>query len=408
MKKWRFLAFTVLSLMLWCGVASGDVHYEGLTTYGGKIYALISEETASYPNFTYYPSKIAEYDKDLNELRRLELKDGEAAAKNSEILALHGGKLYVGSNGGALGDPVWGDVWEVDIATWAARHILDVSQIGVDPYAGIAGLAIADDGTAFLLTGGYDASWNFRAMLFVTTVDNLSTGNVGTGIPITPKINGYSWGIAWSEFDQTLWVAAGTELHAYSESGIETFTPLRLGNNIGSIAALGDRTGLIYTASDYVNTSVGGITKTGSAYTVQKDLLTNLTGDAAVFAFKDHNGNARVFLREYNYGANDFISIYNPNDFSKPIINVSDWGSNIHAITTLGNYLYYGTYEDYDESGDQLSGKLGRIDMSAWPGGGNGGGDYDYDDDGGGCDSGFGVTILLLLIPAVLINYRKR
>jgi len=416
MKKWKFFVLMVLSLMLLttgAGAAAIYEHYEGLAPHEGKIYALITKEThTEVYDFEYYPSEIAELDKDLKELRRLKLEDGTDSAKNSGILALHSDKLYIGSIGGALGASAWGDVWELDIGTWKARRIISASTTGAPSFVGISGLAIANDGTAFILTGGYDALWNYTATLYVTTVSDMSTGKTGVGAVI-PGI-GYSWGIAWSEYDQTLWMMAGSELQARSKTGelITTFTPSQLGDSIYSISPLDGRTGLIYTTSNYVTGSIGRITKTGSRYTVQKDLAAGFGGDSKVFAFNNHNGNPRVFLREYNYGTNDTVFIYNHGDYSKPIENASNWASNINAVAALENFLYLGTYESYESGNpDQLSGKLVRIDMLTWdepkeelPG----------DDKppvkkssgGGGCSSGFGA-FALLLVPIALRN-RKR
>ena len=419
MKKWKFLVLIVLSSMIWStavGAAAIFEHYESLVPYDGKIYALIAKEThTEVYDFEYFPSEVVEYDKGLNELRRLKLEDGTASTKNSVILALHGDKLYVGSAGGALGASVWGDLWEVDIRTWKARRILNASATGAPPYAGISGLAIANDGTTFIMTGGYDALWNYTATLYVSTISEIQAGVAGTGTIISGL--GYSWGIAWSEYDQTLWIMAGSELQARSKTGalIETFTPSLLGDNIYNITALEGRTGLIYTTSDYVSGSIGRIIKTGSRYTVQKDLVTGFGGDTAVFAFKNHNGNARVLLTEYNYGPNDTVFIYDANDYTKPLENVSNWMSNIHAAATLDNYLYLGSYESYESGNpDQLPGKIMRVDMLAWdepkeesPG----------EDDvpplkkrsssGGGCNSLFDVIAALLLVPAAFIFHKR-
>lgn len=382
-------------------------HYEGLTTYGGKIYGLVTNEThTGFNDYVWSPSEIVEFDVDLNELRRLPLNDGTNSAKNSGILEIRSGKLYIGSTGSALPNTAWGDVWEVDIASWKARQLLAVNDTVIAPYAGISGLAVANDGTAFLLVGGYDANWDFGSKLFVTTITKMSAGDFGTVISM-PLEAGYSRGIAWSEFDQTFWVMVGKDLQARSKTGalLESFTPAQLGNNIYTISPL-EGGGLFYAVSDYINGSAGIITKSGSTYTVRANLADGFGGDAVGFAFKDHKGNARALIREYHYGPDDSVFVYDPKDFKAPIVNVSNWGTNISAVTSLGNYLYIGAYESYNP-GDptQLSGGIKRVNMSVWPNSSTGGGGDD--DGGGGCDSGLGVMALLLLFPVVLIKLRK-
>ena len=411
MKFFRSFIIVVCLFFLLTGISAAAEyeHFSGVVTYGDKIYALVNRETnTGFSNFIYYPSRIIEYDSSLRELRRIELSNGTDAAKNASSLVLHNGKLYIGSTGSATPNTDWGNIWEVDIANWNSRKVLDAKDTGTVQYSGVMGIQTAADGTAFLLLGSYNASFDFSPALFITTVDKMVSGDTGTPITVAPS-DGYSWSINWSEASQTLWMSAGKSLQARSKNGtvLSAFTQSDLGNNIGSIRALGNGR-LFYTAvpDNYSSTSAGLITKNASTYTVQKDVLTNLAGDVAGFAFNDNNNNSFVLIREYNYGPNDSIFIYDPDDFSTPIVNVSNWGSNISAITALGNYLYYGTYERYETGNpDQLSGEIKRVSlqdlMPIVPPSNNSGG-------GGGCDAGFGTLALVILFQTVLIRYLSK
>ncbi|MCL2147408.1 MAG: hypothetical protein FWH52_06335, partial [Synergistaceae bacterium] len=167
MRNWRFFALTVLALITWSGVAAGAPleHYEGLTAYGDRVYALVSIADNN-PDFTqdYHPSKVVEFNAALVKQRELVLQDGTDAAMNSTSLVLHNGKLYVGSVGGMMPNNEGGDVWEVDPGNWTARKLLSVKDATGNPW-GVSGLEIASDGRVFILAGGYDASWNFVARL---------------------------------------------------------------------------------------------------------------------------------------------------------------------------------------------------------------------------------------------------
>ena len=413
MKYWKFLVLAVLSLMLWSEAAAASVLYRYtalITTPEGRMFALRSLETDP-PTFppVWSHSEIVEVDyPNVRLIARLE--DGPNSAKNTPFLVYHNGMLYVASIGGAQG---WGleagDVWVVDIAGGTQRQIRNFGNRGVQ------GLAIANDGTMFLLLGRYhsDDNWNldwrFDVMLFITNVSDMS---IGTEIPLSG--DGFSWGIAWSEDDRTLWVMAGTELQARGKDGQllnlnngRPFTPAQLGSNIYSISPR-EGGGLFYAVSDYSagSGSIGFIAANGI---IRPNLATGLggpRGDAGLFAFRDHRARHRLLVRERISGSNDLILIYNPDDFSGPIVNTSEWrASNILAVATLGNYLYYATYESYNPvDNTQLSGVIGRVDMSLWqedpltqPSSG-----------GGGCDSGFGMAVLLLLVPMTLFKYRKR
>ena len=414
LKLFRSFIIVVFLFFILTGIAAAAEyeHFTGVMAYGDKIYALVNRETnTGFYDFVYYPCRVIEYDSALRELRRIELSSGTDAAKNANSFVLHNGKLYVGCTGSATPNTEWGSIWEVDIANWNTRKILDAKDTGTVQYSGVMGVETAADGTAFLLFGSYNASFDFSPALFVTTVDKMIAGDAGTPVTIAPS-EGYSWSIDWSEASQTLWMAAGKSVQARSKNGtvLSTFTQSDLGNNVGSIRALSDGRAF-YTAvpDNYSSTSAGLIRKNASTYTPQKDVLTNLAGDTAGFAFNDNNGKPFVLMREYNYGPNDNIFIYDPDDFSSPVMNVSNWGSNISTIATLNNYMYYGTYERYEAgNSNQLSGEIKRVNLQnlipivppiQQPSSGGG---------GGGCDAGFGALALVILFQTALIRYLNK
>jgi hypothetical protein len=119
---------------------------------------------------------------------------------------------------------------------------------------------------------------------------------------------------------------------------------------------------IFYAVSNYSTGSAGIITKGNSEYSVKKNVVTNFGVDAAGFTFNDHNGNQRAMIREYNYGPNDPVYIWDPSDWSKPIVNKNSFGSNIHAAASSGQYLYLATYESYAGSGED-TGEVVRVDM---------------------------------------------
>jgi hypothetical protein len=121
---------------------------------------------------------------------------------------------------------------------------------------------------------------------------------------------------------------------------------------------------IFYASSNYSTGSAGVITKSGAAYSVRKDVVSNFGVDAAGLTFKDHNGAVRAMIREYQYGPNDTVYVWNPADWKRPIVNTKEWGSNIHAATSRGQYLYLVTYESYkDGSSAQDTGEVVRVDM---------------------------------------------
>jgi hypothetical protein len=125
---------------------------------------------------------------------------------------------------------------------------------------------------------------------------------------------------------------------------------------------------IFYAVSNYSSGSAGVITKDGGSYQVDKNLVTNLGGDAAGFTFKDHSGAPRAMVREYHYGPDDTVFIWDPADWKKPVVNKKTLGSNIHAVASDGQYLYLTTYESYgssstENSNAEDSGEVVRVDM---------------------------------------------
>jgi hypothetical protein len=71
---------------------------------------------------------------------------------------------------------------------------------------------------------------------------------------------------------------------------------------------------VFYAASNYVNGSAGIIAADGGSFTVCPDAAANFGMDAAGFTFRDHDGAERAMMREYQYGPNDTVYVWDPAD----------------------------------------------------------------------------------------------
>jgi hypothetical protein len=122
---------------------------------------------------------------------------------------------------------------------------------------------------------------------------------------------------------------------------------------------------IFYAVSNYENGSAGTLAKNGGSFTVSKDVAANFGVDAWGFTFKDHNGAERAMIREYHYGANDTVYVWDPSNWNRPIINTNSWGTNFHAAAPSGQYLYLATYESYGagSSSAEDTGEVVRVDM---------------------------------------------
>jgi hypothetical protein len=224
-------------------------HGEGVTVHNGKVYVMfgISDYTKV---LDYEPTEILEFEPDLTPTGRVaRLEEGAGiVGKNSLSMAMYGGKLYVGCVGGPQGLEAGsvsdGGVWEVDLDAMTARRVLDGGDItprlpdGAN--WGVYGVSFAEDGTAFILTGGFDSEWKFYGKLFKTTATNLTGPDAAGSLTEMYSFGqrGNSWGMTYDDVSETLWCMGGTALFAFDKNGghVKTFQPIELGGNIYSVA----------------------------------------------------------------------------------------------------------------------------------------------------------------------------
>ncbi|MDL2264682.1 hypothetical protein LJC31_08535, partial [Synergistaceae bacterium OttesenSCG-928-I11] len=348
-------------------------HAEEVVAAGDKIYGLYTLRGGDYPNFSYKAAEIVEFDAELNKTRSVKLEGASGnAGKNAEKMAYHDGKLYVACMGGAQVTGTWGSVWEVNTADMTARRLLDAKTLSAfadAPDALVHSIAVAKDGTAYLLVIAYMEDYSATAKLYVTDVTKLSNGDAGTAHDLTGV--GYSWGLAYGEEAQTLWCMTGSELQARDKSGalVKTFTPQDLGNNIGSIAPLADtgsgKPGLFYTASapDYSGSSTGVVTKDGTAFTVS-DTRANYGSDIRAFAYADADGAKRVLVRDAMFTGADTVYVWDVANWTTPILNEQGSYANVHGAVASGQYLYLAAYDRLKADGSiESKGEFVRLDM---------------------------------------------
>jgi hypothetical protein len=192
-------------------------------------------------------SEIFEFDEDLV-LLRSETIGNDVSSTNTQYMSSHGGKLYLGSIGGAQGAGAVGAIWEVDpsgesltaVKVWDLGAIADIG----DSARSVYGIDIAPDGTAFVVVGGYDADWSFSSKLYVSTASKLSAGEYSD--PVSVPAGAYIESIAYDSKLDTLWCAldrfVNGSLEARDRSGriLKTITPSELGNSIGNFTIIGE------------------------------------------------------------------------------------------------------------------------------------------------------------------------
>ncbi|MDR3164411.1 MAG: hypothetical protein LBU13_02435 [Synergistaceae bacterium] len=233
-------------------------HGEGVMVHNNKVYVMFGISDPS-KIVDYAPTEIVEFNRDLTPTGdKAILKEGIQIGKNSLTMAMHNGKLYVGCIGGRQGVGVFGDVWEINLGDantagdMSARQVLDFEQVtGVLAGAGWGayGIDFTDDGTAFILAGGYDNSMDYKGRLLKIPAGELTKGGQDAINALEIKhdftdASGHSWwdGVTWDAKSSTVWCMAGTHLFALDKDGNfkRDFTPSELGEDIYSVALLNE------------------------------------------------------------------------------------------------------------------------------------------------------------------------
>jgi hypothetical protein len=231
-------------------------HGEGVMVRDGKVYVMFGMSDPSKV-LDYAPTEIVEFERNLVPTgRKAVLELGTQIGKNALTMKMYGDKLYVGCIGGRQGTGVFGDVWEIDMTAFGSassvRQVLDFEKVtGVlaDAGWGAYGIDFTDDGTAFILAGGYNAPMDFKGRLFKIPADKLARGGQDAVDALErahdfTNASGHSWwnGVTWDVKSSTVWCMAGTHLFAFDKNGSvkRDFTPLELGEDIYSVSLLNE------------------------------------------------------------------------------------------------------------------------------------------------------------------------
>jgi hypothetical protein len=126
----------------------------------------------------------------------------------------------------------------------SAKRILDGRDVlNNGAAAGMYGIQVTPQGTAFILTGSYSADYGtFTSRVLKIAMRDLLGGNAAQNLVTVAEYEnaGYSWDILFDNSASTLWVMTGKEIEARDIDGklLKTFSPFSLGDNAYTIALL--------------------------------------------------------------------------------------------------------------------------------------------------------------------------
>lgn len=132
---------------------------------------------------------------------------------------------------------------------------------------------------------------------------------------------------------------------------------------LAPVSALAADIDLVYltTTQDYSESTIGVLnTQTEAAYS---ERVTGLGGDVAAFEI-EIDGEKRVLVRSYTFGGSqdDLIRVYDPMDWSEPVVPAFRAGQNIRDAITSGDILYLANYDTATVTAHDINNDFGVVD----------------------------------------------
>lgn len=206
------------------------------------IYAVAQQYTVS-PAGSSDPADYTYYNSIIVKLTASNLAaspaDGPDAtlAPNVFELQLYDNNLYVTALGGAQWNStpiVWNEasrIQRVALANLAVTNLVrpsTVAEASANNMFDIRSLAILSDGTAYILTGSYNASFVLSGRLWVTTISDLDSASNSlisavSGVVLVDtlaNVSGFLWALLPADDIGLVWGMLGNTLSVYSDSGI--------------------------------------------------------------------------------------------------------------------------------------------------------------------------------------------
>lgn len=199
-------------------------------------YAL-SGSSSNPANYTYFNSIIVKLTASNLAASPADGPDATLAPNVFE-LQLYDNNLYVTALGGAQWNStpiVWNEasrIQRVALANLAVTNLVRPANSS-EPTANddkfdIRSLAILSDGTVYILTGSYNASFVLSGHLWVTTISDLDSASnirisaisgVVDALPLS-SVSGFLWAVLPADDIGLVWGMLGNTLGVYSDSGV--------------------------------------------------------------------------------------------------------------------------------------------------------------------------------------------
>ncbi|MDO5115394.1 MAG: hypothetical protein Q4D58_04795 [Synergistaceae bacterium] len=226
-------------------------HGEGLFTYAGHLYAIITNAQGDPfdPAISYSPNQIWKFDKDLNVIASADMKGRNMDGQQPGVYTRVGNKLYVCSFGGyqvTTGGYNQNTTIEVcDLDTLECTQLLRGEETHarfpewVYMFSGIAFLndKVYLHGTTWTAPAGVQGS--HEMVVYETTEEKLAAGDIGTRIASFVGDYGVQMGLNYDPVTGYLWAHAGDSIARYNGGTSWTeFNAAALGGSLTASAPI--------------------------------------------------------------------------------------------------------------------------------------------------------------------------
>ncbi|MGN0882121.1 Synerg-CTERM sorting domain-containing protein [Cloacibacillus porcorum] len=202
-------------------------HGEGLFTYAGHLYAIITDADDPFnPSVQYGRNQIWKFDKDLNVVTSADMKGYNMDGQQGGIYTRVGNKLYVCSFGGYQVEDGTGynkntTVEVVDLDTLESTRLLRGEETEArfpEWHYMFSGIAFFNDkiylhGTTWTAPEGQKGS--HEMVVYETTEGKLASGDIGTRIGSFVGDYGVQMGFTYDPTTGYLWAREGDSLQRY-------------------------------------------------------------------------------------------------------------------------------------------------------------------------------------------------
>lgn len=223
-------AYSLAGTYTFPGTSGYDKHGMAIAAVGDYVYGLFAEVTDPWGAANYLNSKVVRLNKDT----LAPVGNPVEVGKNAFTLKHYNNKLYVASIGGKQKNDGTSNVGEskLNVVNLANMTVTTPFTAGTMIPYDFRDIAISSTGSAYILVGSYNSSYNMNGRVYQTTVAAIDSGNIGTLRENINNVPGYYWALLYDNAASRIWLAKGNQIDL--RNGVN-YVPVKLNMGAGTV-----------------------------------------------------------------------------------------------------------------------------------------------------------------------------